>query len=330
MKKKIAIFGPYPPPVGGVSVHIQRMEVFLKKSKIDYTIYNHYSYSGKNIVSTNKNPFRYFKFLFKKNYKIFHFHYMNYFEFFFYYTFSLVNRTPFFITFHGETLLKLKKWKQKVALFFLRKSKPRLIISVSKSLDEFLNSKGIHAVYLPAYVPPTNVNPKSILKGDREIFLFSVWKVDKKTSTDVYNIPLAFEFLKQNKQQYKMLFLVGNKEISDIQYLNQLIERYDLSNDIVLLYNESLVDYVHNCSFLLRTNSVDGYGVSLQEAMDLGVPAIASNVCKRPKGTVLFQNNDLGDLTQKINFLKTNNKQVLEAKETLTYHLDLVELYKAH
>ena len=38
---KLAIFGPYPPPLGGISVHIQRMENFLLEKEIDYTIYNH-------------------------------------------------------------------------------------------------------------------------------------------------------------------------------------------------------------------------------------------------------------------------------------------------
>lgn len=328
MKKKLAIFGPYPPPIGGISVHIQRIEQFLKKEKIDYTIYNHYSFSGENIIPTNRNLLRYFNFLFKKEYSIFHFHFINYFEFFFYFTFSYFNKTPFIVTFHGETLLNLEKWKQKMALYFLRKSKPALVISVSKKLFEFLNSIGINTIYLPAYIPPTLLKPKEVLKDSRKLFLFSVWKIEKKTSTEIYNIPLAFEFLKRNKNRYQMLFLVGNKDISNIHYLNQLIDQYDLSMDILLIFNESLVNYVQNCDFLLRTNKVDGYGVSLQEAMDLGVPAIASNVCERPKGTLLFKNNDLEDLTEKIEKVNELKEKLLSEKEQLDYHIRLINIYR--
>jgi glycosyltransferase involved in cell wall biosynthesis len=328
MKRKLAIFGPYPPPLGGVSVHIQRMEQILKIEKIDYTVYNHYSKSGENIVPTHRNLLRYFKFLFKKEYAVFHFHFIFYFEFFFYFIFSMFNKTPFLITFHGEALLFKKKWKQKIALYFLRKSKPIIVISVSKALYEFLGSKRIKTIYLPAYVPPLIINPKKVPKDERKLFMFSVWKVDKKTAIEVYNIPLAFEFLKNNKSRYKMLFLVGNKDISDIVFLNQLINKFDLSNEIILLYNENLVDYVQNCDFLLRTNTVDGYGVSLQEAMDLGVPAIASDVCERPKGTVLFKNNDLKDLSQKTSYvLNTTKTDILKDKEILNYHKILIDIY---
>ena len=41
MNKTIGVFGPYPPPLGGISVHIARMESFLNKENIDYTIFNH-------------------------------------------------------------------------------------------------------------------------------------------------------------------------------------------------------------------------------------------------------------------------------------------------
>lgn len=330
MKRKLAIFGPYPPPLGGVSVHIQRVEQILKIEKIDYTVYNHYSRSGENIVPTHRNLLRYFKFLFKKEYAVFHFHFIYYFEFFFYFIFSRFNKTPFLITFHGETLLNQNKWKQKAAVFFLRKSKPVLVISVSKALYDFLNSKGIKTIYLPAYVPPLIVSPKKVAKDGRRLFLFSVWKVNKKTANEVYNISLAFEFLKRNKSRYKMLFLLGNKEISDTNFLNHLINKFDLSNEIILLYNESLVDYVQNCEFLLRTNAVDGYGVSLQEAMDLGVPAIASDVCERPKGTLLFKNKDLTDLSEKIESIDKLRKKLLCEKESLDYHTRLLEIYKTN
>nr|WP_307890068.1 hypothetical protein [Clostridium botulinum] len=37
---KIAIIGPYPPPYGGISVHIKRMKLYLENKNIDVTVYN--------------------------------------------------------------------------------------------------------------------------------------------------------------------------------------------------------------------------------------------------------------------------------------------------
>ena len=46
MNKGLAIFGPYPPPIGGVSIHISRIEKHLIKENIDYLVLGctHYPY----------------------------------------------------------------------------------------------------------------------------------------------------------------------------------------------------------------------------------------------------------------------------------------------
>lgn len=37
---KVVFIGPYPPPYGGVSVHIKRMKAYLEKKDVDVIIYN--------------------------------------------------------------------------------------------------------------------------------------------------------------------------------------------------------------------------------------------------------------------------------------------------
>lgn len=328
-KKKLAIFGPYPPPLGGISVHIQRIEKHLINEEIDYTIFDHYANSGENIIATHKNPFRYLKFLFDKKYALFHFHQMFLTEYVFYYLFSTINRTPIIITIHNESILQVNFWKQKVLLFLLKKTRDYKLLSVSMNVYNFLSSNNIKAEFLPAYVPPVSINKKIIQKDERNYFLFSIWKVERETAESVYNIRLAFEFLKREKEHFKMVFMIGNKEDSDLKYLNDVINEYSLQHDILLIYNESLIDYMHNFEFLLRTNFVDGYGVSLQEAMDLSVPAIASDVCERPKGTIVFKNNDIEDLISKVNFVRSvEREEILEKREELNFHLRLIKLYK--
>jgi hypothetical protein len=39
-KPRIALIGPYPPPYGGISVHIQRMAAHLEAEDIEYVIYD--------------------------------------------------------------------------------------------------------------------------------------------------------------------------------------------------------------------------------------------------------------------------------------------------
>ncbi len=329
MKKNIAICGPYPPPFGGISIHIYRIEKLLIKHKIPYTIYDHYFNRKENVVPTNKSPFWYVKFLFTNNHKVVHFHQFFKFHFIYYFFFSYLNRSQIIVTIHSERLLHYPKFFKKFFFFFLKYTRNLTLISVSQTLTKQLQDHKIKAQFLPAYVPLQPENPVKLNFNDDKIhFLFSVSRVTKESSETLYDIPLIFEFLKKHHDRFHMTFML-NKTSSDLSYLNNLIEQYALQNHIDLIYDRQLVDYLPNFAFLVRTNTSDGYGVSLQEAMDLGVPAIGSDTCVRPKGTVLFKTGDLDDLTQKIEMVvRSNPKELLQKKENLNFHLTLLKIYK--
>lgn len=328
MNKTIGIFGPYPPPLGGISVHIARMESFLKKENIDYTIFNHGFQENERVIATKKKVFWYLKMLFIKRHSAFHFHQFFTFHFIYYFIFSILRKEKIIVTIHSERLLSYPKLKRAVVLFFIKKTKRLKLISVSHNLNNHLNKQGIKSVFLPAYVPPCSVEEIKI-KHSKKLILFSVWKFNEQLANEIYNVPLAFDYLNRNKQKYKMLFMVGSKSDSDDKYLQKLIHKYQISNNITIIYNQSLVSYLNNCEFLLRPNFSDGYGVSIQEALDLGVPALASDVCERPKGTLVFKNNDIEDLSSKIEYIEnTPLKNILQKRENLDYHFQLIEIYK--
>ena len=50
---------------------------------------------------------------------------------------------------------------------------------------------------------------------------------------------------------------------------------------------------------MIRPTCTDGYGISIAEALFFDCPAIASDVCPRPEGAVLFKNRDMDDFEQK-------------------------------
>ncbi|MEO0572975.1 MAG: glycosyltransferase [Bacteroidota bacterium] len=326
-RKDIAIFGPYPPPLGGISVHVKRMEPFLKKKGLSYVIYNHGSASNTNVVATHKRPLWYVKLFFTPRARLFHFHQFFYFHFPFYFLFSLFRKERIFVTIHSERLLSYGHTKKKVALFFLSKIKNLTLISVSKNLKTYLDSKNIKSLFLPAYVPPISDKVKNLDIGEN-YFLFSVWKFTRTLAHEIYNVPLAFEFLRDNRHDLKMLFMIGNKKDSDTKYLETLIDQFDVRDKIELCFNENLVDYLTNCRFLLRPNLSDGYGVSVQEAMDMGAPAIASDVCARPQGSVLFKSDNINSLNEQVAFvLNTPISDILDKREELGFHLDLLDAY---
>ncbi|SHI94513.1 glycosyltransferase [Aquimarina spongiae] len=327
MNKELAIFGPYPPPLGGISVHVKRIEPFLNESKIPYQIYNHGYQEQKNVLATKKNLFWYIKLLFTKRYGLFHFHQFFFFHFLYYPLFSLFRREKVFVTIHSERILGYHKIVRSLVLLLLAVTRKTTFISVSKNLNDYLNEKGVSSIFLPAYVPPTVIADKKI-NSTKEIFLFSVWKFNQKLSNEIYNVPLTFQFLSENKDKFTMLFMIGSQSDSDVEYLEELMQKYDVTENIEVVFNENLVDYVKNCKFLLRPNLSDGYGVSIQEAMDLGIPAIASDVCERPKGTILFKSDDIEDLSKSVSYvMNTSKDKILNKKENLIYHNQLIDMY---
>jgi glycosyltransferase involved in cell wall biosynthesis len=328
MNKKLGVFGPYPPPLGGISVHIERMEYFLQKENIDYTIYNHGFSKGNNVITTNKKWYWYIKMLFLKSHNTFHFHQFFLFHFTYFFIFSLLRKEKIIVTIHSERILFYHKILRSVVLFFIKKTKRLTLICVSQNLSNYFNKAGIKCATLPAYVPPKLVKDCNV-NSSKKLILFSVWKFNEKLANEIYNVPLAFEYLSRNKKDYEMLFMVGNRLGSDEKLLDKLISKYDIRDNLKVIYDESLINYVKNCHLLLRPNLSDGYGVSLQEALDLGVPGIASDVCERPKGTILFKNNNIEDLSSKMKLVDTIPlTEILKEKEELNYHLKLIEIYK--
>ncbi len=329
-KKKLAVFGPYPPPLGGMSMHIKRMQYFLDKENIPYTIFNHYASSGTNVIPTRKNPFWYIKFLFQNTYPVIHFHQFFLWHFFYYYVYSKINSShQIIVTIHSDRLRLAPAKLQKILFYFIKNTSRLHLISVSKKLHYLLKENRIENTFIPAYVPPVETKVIKLPPCKRTRFLFSIWKINASLSENVYNVPLIFQFLQKHRKQFKMIFMIGSRQKSDLKYLNKLIKEYHLENDIKLVFDQDLVSMLPNVSFLVRTNLHDGSPLSLQEALDLGIPAIASDAGTRPPGTVLFKSNNLTDLEEKIFYVLNTPKEILfKNYKKPDFHIRLLNLYK--
>lgn len=54
------------------------------------------------------------------------------------------------------------------------------------------------------------------------------------------------------------------------------------------------------CQAFVRPTTADGDAISVREALALGVPCVASDVCARPEGAVCFRSGDARDLVEKL------------------------------
>lgn len=326
-RQSIDIIGPYPPPLGGISIHIFRLTRILIEERIHFRVFNHGFSAGDNVIPTKKSLAWYLIYLFKRKARIIHFHQFFSFHYVYFYILSHTTNSKLIVTIHEEKIMYQSKAVRNFLLFFIRNSKFSNLVSVSEKLSLYLSQKGIENVLLPAYVPPVKGSyTKFDLNGEKDLFIYSIWKLERGIAQKVYNIELAFGLLKNLQDRFHMLFLIGSKNESDSVYLEDLIEQFSVRNSVSVLYEKQLVDYLPNCKFLLRTNNEDGFGVSLQESLDLRIPAIASDVCSRPKGTILFRKGDLADLTDKV--LNVKKYWMENLVERPRYHEELISIYK--
>jgi glycosyltransferase involved in cell wall biosynthesis len=83
----------------------------------------------------------------------------------------------------------------------------------------------------------------------------------------------------------------------------ELIESNKLGGHAVCLgelSHERCIQFLQEADVVVRSTFADGDAITVREALELGVPVVASDTAFRPEGVVLFRKGDSKDLTDKI------------------------------
>jgi glycogen(starch) synthase len=70
--------------------------------------------------------------------------------------------------------------------------------------------------------------------------------------------------------------------------------------DLGELDHEEALGLLSRCDVFIRPTTHDGDAISVREALTLGVPCVASDVCARPEGTYLFRAGHAPDLALRV------------------------------
>lgn len=306
---RVNIIGPYPPPYGGISVHVKRMYQYLKKENVEAEVF-----SGSNKLTAFKIPFL--------KGQIIHFHCISK------KMRILMGLIPVFhkktvFTVHGESLhdqLQQSGSITKKLLLHSMKKMNKIICVNPETLNELLllgldNSK---LIYLPAYINPIEQEKDFISIPDyvwsfidNSKFLISASGCIRfYNNQDLYGIDMFIELMRKLKSQgceARLLIVltdIENLKLMEKSYYNTLrnrIEQYNLQNEIMFYEAVSTEFYpiLKKSSLFIRPTNTDGYGISIAEALYYNVPSIASDVCRRPEGALLFKSRDIKDLYNK-------------------------------
>lgn len=220
------------------------------------------------------------------------------------------------------------------------------IICVKSGDQEYLYRKGVNKpVYeLPSFIFPNSVEEVEILPQyildfiNSKDFIISANAslIEFYNNQDLYGIDMCIDLihrLNKNTENVGLIFCLPN--INNISYFNKLEKsiKDKKIEDNFLFVNEKMELYpiIKKSHLFLRPTNTDGYGVSIAEAIYYGIPAIASDVCIRHQGAILFKSRDMDDLYNKTREVIENydsNKEKIKDIKFEDNALRLVEIYE--
>jgi len=315
-KSKIAIIGPYPPPYGGISVHVQRVLAYLDKIEYSYDFYLENSSADIKILHS---PYSFYglrkiismlKLLFKKYYLIHH-HSPDCKTRIILGIYGMLGKNVY-LHIHGVSLEDEIKRSGIKSILVKKLLKFVNIIADNENIANLANKyKAKSIVTIDAFLPPLFeesiykkflANYSNLLSGKEYIIFMIGWFIYYE-DVDLYGFDIALRALKKFKEEITQSVLLvasinGVRSGKLFRKIKKYIESNGLSNNILFIYEElSEIWPVYLASdVFIRPTCTDGSALSVKEALWFGTPVIASNCVPRPKSVILFENRSEKDL----------------------------------
>ena len=357
---KINLIGPFPPPYGGISVHIKRLYEKLKGSNVEAKIYctNKLNIKNQDIKYSNlKNTI--LKCIFFNKNEVVHIHNSGWKVRGLISLIGFLFNKKIIMTIHGVSLEEeyntLNKIEKNIYKFLLNKIS--YMIVVNPQIKEWCIENGIlnnKISVIPAYINPV-INEKDYLKIDKEVwdFIENSKNRNEKIITgngnirffnneDLYGLDLLIELiylLKKDNYKVSLVFaLLGyetqTKEERDyFENLLEKIQEYQIEENI-FIYKVKDTEYypiLDKTDIFIRPTNTDGDAVSLREAIYFRKSNITSDIVKRPEGTIIFKTRDIKNLLKKTKLVLDNyneEKNKLEKIKVKEYYEEVLEVYK--
>lgn len=320
MEKKIALFGTYPPPYGGRSVHLKRLAANLSDMHYTVHIYSNTGNIEKNSKIKLKKTKRIIFDLFRENFDIIHFHDRNFKLIFIITFFSKLLNYKTILTYHSfrDNPDKYGFINKNLFKFCIKRIDKFICVGINekKKLQKYVLDKKITTI--PGFIKPfeneedKNAIPLDVWNFiDKQKFLISGnGNVNFYKNTDLYGIDMFIELVSSlTRRGYNvgLLFaLLGlesqnNDEKNYYKSLKKKVVDLGLQEKVYFfeVKNSEFYPILKKTQLFIRPTNTDGFPLSLAEAISLKVPSIASDVIERPKETIIFKNRDNDDLLKK-------------------------------
>lgn len=319
----IILLGPYPPPYGGVSMHVKRLADKLNEIGVRNTVHDYSSSAviNDNIVPVNSRVIWFFRQLFSKSIDIIHCHGYEAMATIALSILSVLRHRRVIITPHGFLfpISSAIPWIDKFSLWLAIKTKIHFILgdsAMEQSVHHWIEygADSHQLLTLSSFIAPVEQDE------DADAIPAQIWDFARKhkptisangykivfyNGVDLYGIDMCVELCHMLKNSYSEIGIIFFlPDIGDFEYFNELNRRIKEKNiqDNFMFVNEKYQFYpiLKISDIFIRPTCIDGASLSVPEALNYRVPAIASDVCSRADGTIIFRNRNLRDLADKV------------------------------
>lgn len=302
--RRAFVYSAFPPPVGGVAVHSERLARLLSRSGFiveAFEMHNRFDdsvnfpfkyYRGNRLITALK--FLYHTLLRRPD--IVHIHVSAGRQVIFLWMLTLIISSvcPIVVTIHSGSFpsvyCQMRSWKKWLMRRMIKSTS--CIVAVSDRIRYFLNSHlnaGSHLIQvIPAYLPSCAASPRNLQPSVKRI-------VASGYGTPIYFWEGLVNALNLVELPYEIVFAFYN-EYQQPYYQDVLNQAEESLKGKIKIYNDLSPDefaiVMSSADVFVRPTLTDGDSIAVREALELGLTVIASNSVERPEQCFIFDSGN--------------------------------------
>jgi glycosyltransferase involved in cell wall biosynthesis/O-antigen/teichoic acid export membrane protein len=330
--KRIAILGPYPPPLGGISVHIQRVKNKFINQHNEVRVFDTMHCCAKFFI----HPWYIFISLLRWKPAIIYYHtaytYHGAFEFIPLICAARLLRSELILVEHDCRYLDSRSYFFKIIFAVMMRFVTQQIFMGTVTYESYKKHNIVvkqNSVIETPFLPPEENEQAFVEKYPSEFDSFlamhsplisaNAFQAVLVHEQDLYGIEWCIDLVTDLKNEFPNVgFIICISKIGNEKFFLSMvnkIKQYKLENSIyILLGNHLYWPILKKIDLFVRPTLSDNFGISIAEALHFGKKAIASDVCRRPKDTILFKGGDKKDFFEKVYYslqeLSPNNQKI--------------------
>lgn len=318
MRKKVVLVGNYPPPLGGISVHIQRLSRLLSPSW-DVAVIDLYGSRSTPTCAGEKvfrvggplpaSFWRGFQLIRALRGDVVHFH-VTYLKRFAWVGPAMISaagsRASKILTIHGGSFVAHLRQMGAFRRGVVRKVLESVdkIIAVNEEASSALAELGLASkvVVIPAYLPAEEGASDVI---DQQIAKLSGRKLVSACGSgfSYYGLHVLLDAMEMGSLRQHAVPVLSLYGRCDERYVENLIRRTQGLDGIIFrdLPPAEFAYLLSRSDIFVRPTDRDGDSVAVREAIERRCQVIASDCAPRPKGVLLFPTDNVAALAQGLN-----------------------------